>query len=136
MRGGDISNEVPPRLYFTLESVTTPITTQKKVLGIVPVFEQSWEWNLRLVDKAWHVTNRYEVVAELIVFGNHSQEYVDSILAELDEMQSNPFNYGKCYREIDDLVNNLPYITSLRGVVDIPSRVARYGSWGIELENL
>jgi hypothetical protein len=37
---------------------------------------------------------------------------------------------------MDDFISELPYRTNLKGVVDLKERVARYGSWGIELRNL
>jgi hypothetical protein len=37
---------------------------------------------------------------------------------------------------MDDFIGDLPYRSNLKGVIDIRTRVARYGSWGIELNNL
>lgn len=137
MRGGDISNDTPPRLYFAFETVTIPKVEQKKVLGLIPVLEKSWDWNLRTLDQVWRITQKYEVIGELVAFGDEfTQEMIDKSLQDLDELQTNPFNYGKHFDKVEDLINLLPYLTNLRGVVDIPSRVARYGSWGIELDNL
>jgi hypothetical protein len=35
-----------------------------------------------------------------------------------------------------ELVDDLPYRVNLKGVIDIPTRLGRYGSWGIELNRL
>ena len=54
----------------------------------------------------------------------------------LERKVSNPFNYAEVYADVDQLVSLLPYRSSLKGVVDMPGRVARYGSYGVELSNL
>jgi hypothetical protein len=54
----------------------------------------------------------------------------------LDSRGGNPFNYAELYDNLDHLITELPYRANLKGVVDLSERVARYGSWGIELQNL
>jgi hypothetical protein len=55
---------------------------------------------------------------------------------KLDRRGGNPFNYAELYTDMDDFIAEIPYRNNLKGVVDLPERVARYGSWGIELNNL
>jgi hypothetical protein len=54
----------------------------------------------------------------------------------LERRGGNPFNYSEVYTNIDDFIGELPYRSNLKGVIDLKERVARYGSAGIELDNL
>jgi hypothetical protein len=135
MRGGDISNETPPRVFVTLDVVSTPKVEMVKVLGLIPKAEVSFEWDMRRLQQIWNITNKYGLIAELVAF-NYSQEEVDKMLDQLDEQGINPFNYGMAFKDTDSLVEQLPYRFNVRGVVDVSEKVARYGSWGIEIDNL
>jgi hypothetical protein len=75
---------------------------------------------------------------ELAAFENDmwTQELLDAFIDKLERRGGNPFNYAELYLDIGDFIGDLPYRSNLKGVVDIPERVARYGSWGIELNNL
>jgi len=48
----------------------------------------------------------------------------------------NPFNYWQLYDDPDELVSGIPYRANLRGVIDVPGRVARYGSAGVQIDNM
>jgi len=61
---------------------------------------------------------------------------LDKALEKLERRVVNPFNYWQLYETVDELVGTLPYRANLKGVIDIPGRVARYGSAGVELSNL
>lgn len=136
MQGGDLSNETPPRIYFTLDVVSTSkVETKKKVLGLITTTTRTFEWDLARLQQVWNLTSKYALIAELVAF-EYTQEEVDKIIDELDERGINPFNYGTGFPSVESLIEQIPYRFNLKGVVDIPSRVARYGSWGIEIDNL
>jgi hypothetical protein len=65
-----------------------------------------------------------------------TQEHLEKFMERLDRRGGNPFNYAELYSDINDFIGELPYRTNLKGVVDLRERIARYGSWGIELNNL
>lgn len=90
------------------------------------------------LSELWRVSDRYGLSVELAAFGDDlwTQEHLDKVMDKLDRRGGNPFNYAELYDNIADFIGELPYRSNLKGVVDIPGRVARYGSIGIELQNL
>ena len=132
MRGGDISNEAPPRLYVTLESVGK-VTVKEERKFLRTTVTHSVEWNLRELNHVWNIRDRYGVVAALLIFGDIDK---DPLIEELEERGINPFNYAETYGSIEKFLSDMPYFFNVVGVVDTPDRVARYGSLGIELNRL
>jgi hypothetical protein len=65
-----------------------------------------------------------------------TEELLAKIMDKLERRGGNPFNYSEVYTNIDDFIGELPYRSNLKGVIDLKERVARYGSAGIELDNL
>ena len=94
--------------------------------------------NNQALSQLWILANRYGLSVELAGFEteNWTQEHLDAVMDRLDRRGGNPFNYAELYTDIDDFISELPYRNNLKGVIDLQSRVARYGSWGIELQNL
>ena len=64
------------------------------------------------------------------------QADVDKLMTRLDNRGGNPFNYAELYDSFQDLVSELPYRPNLKAVIDLSNQVARYGSWGLDLNNL
>ena len=139
MKNGDISNETSPRIIVSIDVVTKSemveskrlllgSKTERKVLGLD---------NLAL-SHLWNISNKYGLSVEL--FGLESdlwtQEHLDKLMDRLDSRGGNPFNYAQVYSSMEDFIGELPYRNNLRGVIDVNSNVARYGSLGIELYNL
>ena len=89
-------------------------------------------------NRLWQFANNYGVSLELAGFEDEgwTEELLDKAFEKLERRVVNPFNYWQIYESIDELVSMLPYRPNLKGVVDIPDRVARYGSAGVELANL
>lgn len=132
MRGGDISNESPPRLFITLEVVGKE-TVKEERRFLRKHIDVSVDWNLRELNHVWNARERYGVITTLLVFGDRNgQQYID----DLEERGINPFNYVETYDSVDSFLGDAPYFFNVVGVVDIPSRVGRFGSLGIELDNL
>jgi hypothetical protein len=61
---------------------------------------------------------------------------LDKAFERLERRVVNPFNYWELYEDPAELVGTLPYRANLKGVIDIPGRVAMYGSAGVEIQNL
>jgi hypothetical protein len=65
------------------------------------------------------------------------EELLDKTFEKLERRVVNPFNYWQLYAGTPkELVGTLPYRANLKGVIDVPGRVAMYGSAGVELNNL
>jgi len=138
MRGGDISNETPPRIIVLIDVVCeSQIKEERKFLRGTQYRTYSKLNNLAL-SEIWRLSNRYGLSVELAAFESElwTQESIDAFIDKLERRGGNPFNYAELYANIDDFIGDLPYRNNLKGVVDLQSRVARYGSWGIELDNL
>jgi hypothetical protein len=86
----------------------------------------------------WNLSNKYGLSLEIAGFEseNWTQDQLDKFMDKMDRRGGNPFNYAELYSDIEDFISELPYRTNLKGVVDLRERVARYGSWGIEIDNL
>lgn len=139
MYRGDISNETPPRILVGIDvAVTSEISESKSLFGKTKTQRKITSLNNAQLSRLWNLSFQYGLAIELAACASEgwTQEDVDGIMSRLDNRGGNPFNYAELYSDIDNLISELPYRANLKGVVDIRGRVARYGSWGIELENL
>jgi hypothetical protein len=132
MQGGDLSNEIPRRAVVTIDCILNRELQVKKVLGFIPKVEEEVTYNLQALSRFWRYGDKMGMLLELVGFG-YSQEEMDRIMEDLDNLGTNPFRYGKAYNLVADLVAELPYRNDLKHVIDIPSRGLRYGSWYLEL---
>ena len=89
-------------------------------------------------NKLWLLSNNYGISLELAGFEDQgwTKELLDKAFERLERRVVNPFNYWELYSDVDELVGAMPYRANLKGIIDIPGRVARYGSAGVELDNL
>ena len=138
MINGDISNESSPRIIVLIDvAVNSEVieerkllrsTTERKVIGL----------NHLALSQLWNLSNKYGLSVELAAFEAElwTQVQLDSVMDKLERRGGNPFNYAEIYSNIDEFIGELPYRANLKGVIDLRERVARYGSWGIELNNL
>lgn len=138
MINGDISNETPPRIIVVIDVVVqAEVEETKKLLRSVSERKVSKLKNAQL-SHLWNLSFKYGLSVELAAFQSElwTQTHLDNLMDKLDRRGGNPFNYAELYNDIEDFIGELPYRTNLKGVVDLRERVARYGSWGIELDNL
>lgn len=139
MRGGDISNETPPRIIVTLDAVVDFRDDEVKRAfrkgETVRVITQLKNAEL---SKLWNASFTYGLAVELVAFeaDGWTQEHLNTVMNRLDNRGGNPFNYTELFSSFHDLVSELPYRPNLKAVIDLPNQVARYGSWGLELLNL
>jgi hypothetical protein len=135
---GDISNETSPRIIVVIDVVAnSEIFEEKKILRTI-VERKVVSLNNVALSELWTVSNKYGLSVELAGFADElwTQEHLDSFMERLERRGGNPFNYAELYSDINEFISELPYRTNLKGVVDLRERIARYGSWGIELNNL
>jgi hypothetical protein len=138
MKGGDISNETPPRIIVLIDVVAESETEETRKFLRSSTSRKVTKLNNQSLSHLWILANKFGLSVELAGFetDDWTQEHLDSIMDRLDRRGGNPFNYAELYANIDDFISELPYRGNLKGVIDLPGRVARYGSWGIELQNL
>jgi hypothetical protein len=138
VQNGDLSNESSPRIIVIIDVVAKSeleenkgfLNRSMKRTGIVP--------NSLPLSRLWNIANQYGLSVELAAFKSElwTQPDLDSFMERLERRGGNPFNYAELYNDIEDFISDLPYRNNLKGVVDLRERVARYGSWGIEIDNL
>jgi len=138
MRGGDISNDTPPRIIVVIDVVCESIIKEERKFIRGTQFRTYSKLNNLALSELWRISDRYGLSVELAAFENElwTQETLDAFIDKLERRGGNPFNYAELYINIEDFIGDLPYRNNLKGVIDLQSRVARYGSWGIELNNL
>lgn len=138
MRGGDISNETPPRIIVIIDVVTESIIKEDRKLFRSNKERVYSKLNKLALSELWRLSSLYGLAVELAAFEDDgwTQEGLDAFIDKLERRGGNPFNYSEIYNDIEDFIGDLPYRSNLKGVIDIRDRVARYGSWGIELNNL
>ena len=139
MLRGDISNETPPRIIVVIDVVaTSEDEEQKKAFRKAEIVKKVVSLNNAQLSRLWNASFNYGLAIELAAFEDEgwTQSSVTKLMDRLDNRGGNPFNYSELYGSFHDLVGELPYRTNLKAVIDLPNRVARYGSWGLDLNNL
>jgi hypothetical protein len=138
MKNGDISNETPPRIIVLIDVVAVSEMVDTKKLLRTTQEKKITRLNALALKQLWDLGNKYGLSLELAAYESDdwTQQHLDSFMARLDRRGANPFNYAELYTDIDNFIDDLPYRANFKGVIDLPGRVARYGSWGVELENL
>jgi hypothetical protein len=139
MRNGDISNVSPPRIIVHMDTVTeSELTEDKAFLRGTKVVRKVTRLNNPGISHLWNMATKFGLSVELAAFEDEhwTQKLIDDFMERMERRGSNPFNYAELYATITDLIDELPYRPNLRGVIDVPGRVARYGSYGVELQNL
>jgi len=136
---GDISNETPPRIIVIID-VIADIDSKEVRTGFMQKQIKSFvtKLNLAALSHLWNIGNKYGMSIELAAFADSGwdQDNLDKMMSTLERRVANPFNYAEIYTDIDDFISILPYRANLKGVIDIRERVARYGSYGVEIDNL
>jgi len=135
---GDISNETSPRIIVVVDVVATTELIETRKLLRSTTERKITKLNNPALSHLWRMADRYGLSVEMAGFEDQgwTQEHLDFLMDKLDRRGGNPFNYAELYVSIDDFIGELPYRGNLKGVIDLRERVARYGSWGLELDNL
>ena len=138
MKGGDISNVSSPQVIVTTDVVIKLVEEESGVLLFKKVNYKIGDINVLNANKLWQVSTNYGLSLELAGFAElgWTEELLEKSFEKLERRIVNPFNYHQLYESVDELVSVLPYRPNLKGVIDVPERVARYGSAGVEIGNL
>lgn len=136
MQFGDISNDIPKRIIVTTDIFI--LLEYEKLPRKYKVFKQTRKkvsFKKEVLSKLylWGMQTPYTI--ELASF-DLTQEELQKLFDTLDEYGTNPFRYCVAYASVEDLVGQLPYRPELLGVIDIPSRLLRYGHWGMDITRL
>lgn len=138
MKNGDIDNVSSPQVIATTDVVITLVEEETRRFLAKKVEYRLGDIDKLAANKLWILSNNYGISLELAGFEDQgwTEELLEKAFERLERRVVNPFNYWNLYATVDELVGVLPYRANLRGVIDLPSRVARYGSAGVELGNL
>jgi hypothetical protein len=135
MQGNDISNAMPQRVLVTADVITDTYEETKKKFLVVPVKQKRKEYNRLVLSHLYMFTTKSNMTLELVSFAHSEKEMVE-LMNYLDKIGTNPFRYGSSYKSVDAVVAELPYRPEVVGVIDIPSRILRYGRWGMDFPSL
>lgn len=135
MQGNDISNSMPQRVLVTSDVITDTYEEVKKKFLVVPVKQKRREYNRLVLSHLYMFTSKSNMTLELISFA-HSEKQMIELMSYLDKIGTNPFRYGSSYKSVDAVVAELPFRPEVVGVIDIPSRLLRYGRWGMDFPTL
>jgi hypothetical protein len=138
MKNGDISNVSSPQVICLTDVVIELVEEESRRLLSKKVQQKIGNVNLQSANKLWLLSSNYGIALELAGFEDQgwTEELLEKAFEKLERRVVNPFNYWQLYENVEELVGALPYRANLKGIIDIPGRVARYGSAGIELDNL
>ena len=138
MKNGDISNQTLPRIIVVIDTVIDSEFVETKKAFRTTSERVVKRLNNAVLSGLWNMGMKFNVSFELAAYENEgwTEKHLDSFMARLENRGANPFNHAELYPDIENFIDELPYRANFKGVVDIPERVARYGSWGIEFNNL
>ena len=138
MIGGDISNVSSPQVIATTNVLVSLKAVEERKLLTKKFTHAIDAVDLLAANKLWTLGNTYGISLELAGFADQgwTEELLDKAFEKLERRVVNPFNYWQLYEDAQELVGTLPYRANLKGVIDVPGRVAMYGSAGVELNNL
>jgi hypothetical protein len=138
MKGGDISNVSSPQCIATTTLVVKLIEEETRRILTKSVERKIGEMDLLVANKLWLLSNNYSLSLELAGFEDEgwTEALLDKAFEKLERRVVNPFNYYQLYESVDELVSMLPYRPNLKAVIDTPDRVARYGSFGVQIDNI
>lgn len=137
MLNGDISNETTPRIVVMLEAIAD-VTYEESRKGFRKKLKPSAKWKKAELKQLWMFTDRFGLSVELAATADAgwTDSDLEKLMDKLDNRGGNPFNYFYLYDDVQELVDELPYKPNFKGVIAPVGQVARFGSWGIELQYL
>ena len=135
MKNGDISADVPPRIIVLIDLVVESAVVEERTLFSKKQSQKITRLKNPELTHLWNLGFKYGLAMELAAFESDgwTTEAVASFMDRLDNRGGNPFNYFEVYATIQDLIDELPYRSNLKGVVT-NGQAARFGSWGLDLE--
>jgi len=135
VKNGDISNELPKRYLITTDIFLEINITVKKIAKLFPVPKVDKKFRRDILSFLYLFTTKAGVTLEVVSF-DLSDDELSKVMDTLDNMGTNPFRYFSSYESVNHLVSELPYRPEVLGVVDVDSRLLRYGHWGKDFKGL
>lgn len=135
MLKGDISNELPKRVIVVVDTFIDIDVKVKKKFKVIPVTKKTETFNRSTLSKLYVFAQRVGYTLELVSF-SHTEDQLEQLVNKLDKKGTNPFRYFTSYEAIDHLIQELPYRPEVVGVLDLPTRLLRYGHWGMDFSQL
>jgi hypothetical protein len=135
MLKGDISNDLPKRVIVLADTFLDYEIKIKKVLKVIPRTSKDIKFNRSILSRLYVFAQRVGYTMELASF-TLSEDELQLLVDNLDKMGTNPFRYFTAYESVEHLVSELPYRPEVVGVLDLPSRMLRYGHWGLDFTQL
>jgi hypothetical protein len=132
---GDISNDLPKRVIVLADTFLDYEIKIKKVLKVIPRTSKDIKFNRSILSRLYVFAQRVGYTMELASF-TLSEDELQVLIDNLDKMGTNPFRYFTAYESVEHLVSELPYRPEVVGVLDLPSRMLRYGHWGLDFTQL
>lgn len=138
MKNGDISNVSSLQVVCLTDVVVGLVEEETRRLLSKKTEHKIGNIDLQNANKLWILANKYGVSLELAGYADQgwTEDLLEKAFDKLEKRVVNPFNYWQLYDDPDELVMGIPYRANLRGIIDIPGRVARYGSAGVQIENM
>jgi hypothetical protein len=138
MKGGDIDNVSSPQVICTTDVVIALLEEETGALFLKKKSIKLGDINMLAANKLWRVSTKFGISLELAAFEDQgwTEELLDKAFERLERRVVNPFNYHQLYSSVEELLGTLPYRPNLKAVIDLPDRVARYGSAGVEIDRI
>jgi len=138
MKHGDISNVSSPQAIVTTDVVVKLKEEESRKLLIKKTVLKVGELEVLSLNKLWRVSSDYGLSLELAGFEEEgwTEELLEQAFEKFERRVVNPFNYWQLYENRNEVVGLLPYRPNLKAVIDVPDKVARYGSAGVEIGNI
>jgi hypothetical protein len=138
MKNGDISNVSSPQVICVTDVTINLKEEASRRLLVKQTSFVVGDIDLLAANKLWRLANNYSISLELAGFESEgwSEELLEKAFTKLERRVVNPFNYWQLYEDPQELVGLLPYRANLKAVIDVPGRVAMYGSAGVQLDNI
>ena len=138
MKNGDISNVSSPQVICVTDVVVSLVQEETKSFLSKKTTSKVGNIEGLNANKLWIMSNNYGISLEMAGFADQgwTEELLEKAFEKLERRVVNPFNYWQLYEDPEELVIGLPYRPNLKAVIDIPDRVARYGSAGVEIGNI
>jgi hypothetical protein len=118
--------------------VVAEVTFEEERKGLRKVKTPKVKWRKENLSLLWNLANKFGLSVELAA--TEAAGWTDTLLTKqmdkLDNRGGNPFNYSYVYEDVQEVISELPYKANFKGIVDVPGGVARFGSWGVEIQNL
>lgn len=135
MRKGDISNALPKRVIVIADTFLDYDVKISKKFKVFPVSSKETKYNRSILSRLYVFAQNIGYTMELASF-SLTEDELQTLINKLDKMGTNPFRYFTSYESIEHLVSELPYRPEVAGVLDLPSRLLRYGHWGLDFTQL